>query len=178
MMTLLLGSTLLVGCFGTRVLEIDRTNEADRYALVEAAQAQSGETVTAGDVIRFKKNELQVTRDTLRVEPRGRRSKGQISVPLQDGPVEVRFRYRGSPLGALIGVVGGAGIGYLAAEACSANSGCGFAAGFGFIAGGTLLGAIVGAVVGPKKTTIYRFRPDTPQQMSVVIGVGPAASRP
>jgi hypothetical protein len=177
LMTLLLVSTLLLGCAGTRVLDIDLSNEANRNTLVEAAQAQPGEILTDRDVIRFKKNHLQVTRNTLRVEPRGRRSKGQTSVPLSDGPVEVRFRYKGSPLGALIGVVGGAGIGYLAVEACSANSSCGFAAGFGFMAGATLLGAIVGAFIGPKGTTIYRFRPETPEQVSVVVGVGPSITQ-
>jgi hypothetical protein len=181
LMTLLLGSALLSGCFGTRVLEIERTNEADRYTLVEAAQAQSGEIVTAGDVIRFKKNELQVTRDTLRVEPRGRHSKGQTSVPLNDGPVEVRFRYRGSPLGALIGVIVGSGTGYLIGRSggdCLGDGGflCISPTKMGAAAGG-IAGAILGALIGPKKTTIYRFRPDTPQQMSVVIGVGPSITQ-
>ncbi len=175
LITMLACSVVLTGCLGTRVLDIDRTNEADRYTVVEAAGAQSGEIVTDGDVIRFKKNQLQVTRDTLRVDPRGRRSKGQISVPLNDGLVEVRFRYRGSPLGALIGVLAGTGVGYLASNPGSSRASTDIGDGLariGFTAGGGLLGAILGAFVGPKKTTIYRFHPHTPQQMSVVIGVG------
>jgi hypothetical protein len=176
LITLLLGSTMLSGCVGTRVVEIDPANESERYTLVEAAQAQSGEIVTDGDVIRFKKNQLQVTRGTLRVDPRGRRSKGQISVPLNDGPVEVRFRYRGSPLGAVIGVVAGGIAGYAMGYSSGEGSGsCCTRKENAVIGAGILgvVGAIIGAVFGPKKTTAYRFLPDTPQQMSVVIGVGP-----
>ncbi|NNE36200.1 MAG: hypothetical protein HKN13_13250, partial [Rhodothermales bacterium] len=35
------------------------------------------------------------------------------------------------------------------------------------------IGGLIGLVVGAQKVEVYRFRPDTPQQMSVVIGVRP-----
>ncbi len=170
---LLASLAFLSGCVGTRVVEIDPKNGSDRHTLAEAARAQSGEILTDRDLIEFKKNKLQLTRDTLRVEPIGNASDGRTEFPLYDGPLEVRFRYRGSPLGALFGTLVGGGFGYLTGSSAPDCSGyvCIDPKIVGTAAGG-IVGAIVGAFVGPKRTTIYRFRPDSPQQMSVVIGVG------
>ncbi len=180
LLTLLLGSTVLSGCAGTSVLDVDPSNESDIHMLLEGAEAQSGEIMTAGEVIRFKKGKLQVARDTLWVAPRGRRSAVPTSLPLYGGPLEVHFRYRGSPVGSFIGLVAGAGSGYLIgysstdASSCGPISFCITQKGSGLIGAvaGGLLGAILGAFVGPKRTTVYRFRPGTPQQMSVVMGGG------
>ena len=38
------------------------------------------------------------------------------------------------------------------------------------------VGALVGYITGAPKVTIHRFRPETPQQMSIVIGVGPSTN--
>ena len=42
---------------------------------------------------------------------------------------------------------------------------------------GDLARGIVGALIGSPKIEVYRFRPDTPQQVSVVIGVGPSITK-
>jgi hypothetical protein len=93
----------------------------------------------------------------------------------------------GLGLGAVAGGALGALIGAIAVEPCREEEGVllecfleptshGEAAAlYGLLMGtaGALSGIIVGALIGTKETTIYRFRPDTAEQMSVVIGVGP-----
>jgi membrane associated rhomboid family serine protease len=116
------------------------------------------------------------------VATRGRSLEGQMSLPVYDGPLEVRFRYRLSPRGALIGIGAGAGFGYAIGYGMGSSckgSGCWWtpteSAGVGAAIFG-IVGAVLGAFVGPKPTTVYRFHTDTPRQMSVVIGVGPTTT--
>ncbi len=103
---------------------------------------------------------------------------------------QVRSRGVGAGLG--LGALSGAAIGALVGAAvwreCTCEGfecfGCignpesrGTAAGAGALVGGVIggvTGLLVGAITGTRENTIYRFRPDTSQQMSVVIGVGPS----
>ncbi len=97
-----------------------------------------------------------------------------------------RDRREGAKKGAIIGGVGGLAAGLLTGLSmtgecegfldfwCGASAGDVAIVSLGFAASGSLVYGLTGAAIGTKKQTIYRFRPDTPQQMSVVIGVGPS----
>lgn len=169
-------SLLVLGCASTTVIDASW----DKTAVDEINnRAEEGDaTVTFTDE-HESSGWLEVSPELfpLGAEPSVRRSDiGQI-----------RFSRRNSRRGAVKGLVAGAGIGGVLGGAfgvvligfCEMDGGCdrskaaliGVPGLLGAASVG-LLGAVVGATVGARETTIYRFRPDTPQEVKVVIGVG------
>jgi len=96
-----------------------------------------------------------------------------------------RGRGRGAAVGFVAGILAGsitgAIIGRATSEPCEDGSLCILDNGESlgallFGATGTLVGLLVGAAVGTERVTVYTYRPDTPQQVSLVVGVGPSTN--
>ena len=177
--------SLLMGCATTQVVEVAR-NDQSAINTINAMAANERATV------QLRSSQVSVeTRESLLISEDSvtyvlRRSDFTATTPLADIR-QIGFGSTGSGLGrgALYGgLIGGVGFGLIALasnDECSSDDWClfdisdseAFAAGFlvGGL-GGALIGGIVGAFSG-SPGVIYRFRSETPEQLSVVIGLGP-----
>jgi hypothetical protein len=151
-------------------------NDPSAIDLINARAAKQRSTVQlrSSKVTVEARKSLTVSEDTVRYVLR--QSDFLVATPLAEVR-EIGFGSSGSVRrGALYGgVAGGIGLGIM-----SSASNDGWFTDYQVFVGGFLLGGLGGALAGgilgsiwDSPGVVYRFRPDTPQQMSVVIGVGP-----
>jgi hypothetical protein len=179
-MALALTVVLLVGCGSTRVIDASWEDPVIQERVVSVGQSGRGE-------VHFRDSDYSRSGPFMLTDA-GMRFLGESAYTVDRDRVseihEVVTRGRGLAflLGAASGGAIGAGLGWLVGkDDCEAeNPLCepfdsAFDNWFLFMGGGVgaLAGGIVGALVGSPKVEVYRFSPDTPQQMSLAIGVGP-----
>ncbi len=194
---LILTVAVLIGCTTTKQIDATWSDQGVTTAVTEIG-SRGGGVITyrppADTTSSLKwantmwvEDFFTVAADSIRLENSPIRSLTRNQV-ISVGWVEPgRDPLEGMKQGALIGggagLVGGLLIGLSATRECDPDvwldlfceANAGEVALVTLVSGasGALVYGLLGAAIGAKKRTVYRFRPGTPQQMSVVIGVGP-----
>jgi hypothetical protein len=175
-------TAVLVGCGSTRTVQTDLRDTETLREINERVGRQEATVILKTHIPRtYKVRDMRLKQDSLILPTHDYYARA-------DDAEQILFRSKTHlGRGALVGgLVGGLGIGVALAvdqKSCQETGGwfcMSEGAAFGIEFGlGALTGAVVGGIVGAvtgSPGTIYRFRPDTPQQMSALIGVGPSVN--